>query len=110
MYHDPFVDLRWSFGEVEVQAVLGEESAVTGDVRGTVSVLLVDSRPHDKGSLTIPIKLQESQGADLEKPSGSESHNDPAGDTVLRGAAEPLAAVLGDGSSCSEPVTTALEC
>jgi len=108
VYHDPFVNLRWSFGRVQVQAVLGGESSVTGDVRGTVSVLL-DSRFHDTGSLTILIKLQES-GADLEKPNGSELRNDSADGTVVGGATEQLAPVLGDGSSCSEPMNTALEC
>ena len=109
MYHDLFVNLRWSFGGVEELAVVVGESAVSGDVIGTVSVLL-DSRPHDTGSMTISTKLQESQSADLEKLSGSVSRNDEAEGTMDRGVAEPLPAVLGKGSSCGEPVTILSEC
>jgi hypothetical protein len=90
LHHELPVDLRWSFEGVRSEET--EEQTLKGG-EATLSVLL-DSGPQDMGSVIIPIKLQVSQGADLERSAESVACNGEAeGMTV-----QQLASVLGDGS------------
>jgi hypothetical protein len=101
VYHDLLVAQRWSFdrvrsGELEKWILKGAESSVYGDVCETLCALR-DSRSDETGSLIIPIKLQVSQGADLETTSDSALCCDRAEGTTVGSILETLAVVMGDG-------------
>jgi hypothetical protein len=113
LYHD----LRSFFegvrsGEVEEETDKCKEFRAYGDVCETVSALQ-DTRSHDGGSLIILMKLEVSQGADLQTTPDSVLCSDRAQGTTVGRILELLAVVAADGdrslrSSGSDSTTMVL--